>query len=73
MPFKNPEHKRAYDREYRRAHPDEARAAHERHYRKRVDRTYDGRCYDCGDVAISDWYCWTCLSKRQDQGMLRGY
>jgi hypothetical protein len=71
MPYKNPEHKRQYDREYRRAHPQKAREAHERLHRKRHARTYEGRCYKCGEPKLSEWYCWDCLNTSQFRAAVR--
>jgi hypothetical protein len=31
---------------------------------RRVDA---GLCTNCGQPAMSDWYCWDCLGKRQDR------
>jgi hypothetical protein len=45
---------------------DRVRERKRAHYRKRVERTYEGQCFGCGQPKLSEWYCWDCLSKKED-------
>lgn len=32
-----------------------------------LERLNAGLCVDCGQPGLSEWYCWDCLNKREEQ------
>lgn len=77
---KNRDQRREYDRKYQAAHPEKGRERQRRYAAKNRDklrakaRSYrqrlkdQGLCVACAkNLAITETYCWDCISKREDQ------